>query len=236
MRADPQLYASGLGDRLIDAARYPSDIQAFLISELTLLGTFVDKFSRLVEVGAMEGRHLDWAIEHNKEYLGIDATKKFVDTGTKGMRARGLDRNRYCLLHGRAEELHHLAQLRDRGRSPLIFFPFNSIGNMEVLSEVLRSLAELRYPFFISTYTTSSESTLARSTYYENCGFDGLSQRTDDKSILFQSNDGLSSKAFRQEFFLETCSNVSLAVRSVALGRIGVAYISPELCIHGASL
>lgn len=234
MAEDPTLYASGIGDRLIDAARYPVEIRKFLESEADALERLAGTFDRLVEVGAMEGRHVDWALARDKRYIGIDATRKYVEAGVAQLRERKLPKDRFSLLHARAEELHRLPELRDKTRS-LLFFPFNSIGNMDELGAVLRSLAAVGMPYLISTYTTSEEATNARASYYANCAFDGLRRSDDERGVCFRSCDGLCSIAFNHDYFLRVCRINALAVESVRLGAFGVAYLQPGLKVVSKS-
>ena len=83
MNEAKQFYSVGLGDRLIKESNYPSEILAYLESENKLVLEFLSDFETLVEVGCMNGRYLDLAVESKKKYIGVDIVSRYIDEANK---------------------------------------------------------------------------------------------------------------------------------------------------------
>lgn len=225
-------YESGKGDRLIDPLLFPEEIKQFLVCEKRMLEVLADSFDLLIEVGSMYGRYLKWAVENNKFYLGIDIVQRYIETGRKIILDSQLDTNKYKFVLGGAENITDLVKPGEWSVKPdgcLLFFPFNSFGNMEDPWLIVKSIKESGLPFLISTYSTSQETNACREQYYRNCGYFKIVSIQNEKGVRFVSPDGLSTIAYHPDYLQEIFTITSLKVTIVHFFRIGIAFTLPEL-------
>lgn len=224
-------YGSGLGDRLIDESLFPNEIKDFLKDEEKLFSQINSSFDTLVEVGCMNGRYLEWAMKRKLWYVGIDVIPSYIDEGI--IRAKAIDysaESRFIL--GGAEELHVLLNWKALGinqAKTLLFFPFNSIGNMHDCVPVIRSLKKSETPFIISTYVTTTDANLCRQKYYDSCKYCGLHMNNDERGVTFISDDGLNTIAYHPEFIIKVFENEGLHVEAIKFSTLGIAYISSKI-------
>jgi len=225
-----QFYDSGLGDLLIDPGRYPPSIQDYLYAEAELVES--RQFSLLVEVGCMKGRYLDWCVARHKDYLGVDIVSRYVEAGLARVVAAGLDKDHYRLAVCSAANLDRLAKGMGwvRRTDALIFFPFNSFGNMSDPKAVLGAIWRADVPVLICTYQTNREATQERWAYYRNCGYHGLVCEENTMGVRFRSDDGLDTIAYREDYLLEICERLVRGVQVLPLGHIGQAYLVGSSC------
>ncbi|MFF5265349.1 hypothetical protein ACFY4C_41245 [Actinomadura viridis] len=220
-------YAGGAGDRLVDPDLYPPRIHELVGEEAGLLDALLPGLGRLVEVGSMEGLHLDWAVARRTGYLGLDIVERYVRAGRRRVADLGLPPGRYGFRVCGAE---HIARL---GLSPeggdLAFFPFNSFGNITDLAGAVNGLAAARLPFVISSYRVSAEATRHREEYYRACRYRDVAVERDDRGVRFTSPDGLDTIAYDPAFLVEVFAARGIEVRPVEFGEIGLAYCTPGL-------
>lgn len=216
-------YASGSGDRLIDAGLLPPAVHEFLDTELTLLDAFVSDFDVLVEAGSMHGLHLEWAIAHDISYLGLDIVPRYIERGRRSVEARGLAPDRFRFELAGAEDLATVT--RPPGRA-LTLFPFNSFGNMTEPERVLAGLSAAGTPFLISSYDTGPAATRRRREYYTACGYEGLRVTEDETGIRFTSPDGLDTMAYHPAYLLGRLRAHGLEGSVLPCGEFGIAYVS----------
>lgn len=225
-------YESGKGDRLIDPLLFPEEIKQFLICEKRILETLADLFDLLIEVGSMYGRYLKWAVENGKCYLGIDIVPRYIETGRKIISDLQLDRNKYRFVLGGAENTTDLVKPKEWNVKPqecLLYFPFNSFGNMEDPLLIVKNIKKSGLPFLISTYGTDQETNVCREQYYRNCGYSEIISVQDEKGVRFVSPEGLSTIAYHPDYLQQIFSISSLKVAIVHFSQIGVAFTLPEL-------
>ncbi|MFA6588525.1 MAG: methyltransferase domain-containing protein [Patescibacteria group bacterium] len=221
-------YGQGNGDRLIDPTNYPPDVASFLLEEERLLERLVESFSILVEVGCMTGRFLDWAIERDKKYIGIDVVERYIQAGNDEILSRKLSQDLYQFRLGSAEDLSSV--LKDKLQKAdadklLLFFPFNSIGNMPAVESVIQSLKQCNLRFVISTYLTDEKSNASRADYYNRCKYLNVQLVQNAQGVCFKSDDGLQSIAYHPLYFRQLCLANSLAIASISFSEIGIAYL-----------
>jgi hypothetical protein len=232
MSGTKDFYESGKGDRLIDPFLFPEKIKQFLLYEKRILEALTGSFDLLIEVGCMHGRYLKWAVKNNKCYLGIDIVERYIETGKKIVLGLQLDTNKYRFILGGAENIAKIVKLDEWDIRPnrcVLFFPFNSFGNMDNPVAVIKSIKKSSLPFLISTYDTNPEANKCREQYYKNCGYIEVSIIQDEKGVRFVSSDGLSSIAYHKNYLQEVFAINSLKVVAIRFSQIGLAYTLPEL-------
>lgn len=225
-------YESGKGDRLIDPLLFPDEIKQFLICERKILETLEDSFDLLVEVGSMYGRYLKWAVENGKCYLGIDIVQRYIEIGKKIILELQLNPDKYKFVLGGAENIADLVKSTEWNVKPskcLLFFPFNSFGNIESPLVVIGSIKKSSLPFLISTYGTSPEINVCREQYYRNCGYSEIISIQDEKGVRFVSPDGLSSIAYHPNYLQNLLINNGLKTTVIPFSKIGIAFTLPKL-------
>jgi len=225
-------YESGKGDRLIDPLLFPEEIKQFLIHEKRILDVSASSFNLLVEVGSMYGRYLKWAVENGKCYLGIDIVRRYIEDGEKIVSELQLDPDKYRFVLGGAENIIDLVKPNEWNVKPdkcLLFFPFNSFGNMENPVVVIKSIKKSGLPFLISIYDTSQEINVCREQYYRNCGYSEIVCVQDEKGVRFTSSDGLSSIAYHQNYLQNLFVSNGLRTTIISFSKIGVVFTLPKL-------
>ncbi len=231
--AAQQFYACGLGDRLVDELRYPAGIREFLSAERRLLVALRPLFTTLVEIGCMDGRHVEWAATHQKRYLGVEPVARYAAAARHSIRRSKLDPSRYRVVQGGGEDLETIVerQLTPRERS-LLFFPFNSFGNASHPSAILNTLMRVARPVLISSYRPTQLATRVRAEYYERCGYHRLRQQSSSSCIRFVTDDGLNSVAYQPRYLRRLAADCGLELRPVRFGRVGLAFVSPDVARH----
>ena len=225
-------YESGKGDRLIDPLLFPEEIKQFLLGEKRMLEALAGSFDLLVEVGSMYGRYLKWAIENGKRYFGIDVVERYIEAGKKVVLDSQLDPIEYRFVLGKAENIAELVKPDELGVKPnqcILFFPFNSFGNMDDPLAVIRGIRKSGLPFLISTYGTSKEINICREKYYRNCGYSEIISIQDEKGVRFVSPDGLSSIAYHPNYLQNLLINNGLKTTVIPFSKIGIAFTLPKL-------
>ena len=232
MPSSYDFYIHGLGDRLADPTCHPAGITAFLEEEQRIVNLAQHSFDQLIEVGCMNGRYLDWAIDHRKSYLGIDIVKQYIEEGRQTVIRRALSPQTYQFVIGDAEEIDHVIiedHLRAERDRCLLLFPFNSFGNMEHVEQVLVALRHINLPFFISSYQTTDYAAACRHEYFKRCGYKDICISSTEQGVLFTSSDGLHSLAYYPEYLLKICREHELAVTATLTSKINVTYTTRTL-------
>jgi hypothetical protein len=227
-------YGSGLGDRLIDESLFPLEIKEFLRGEDRLLEQCISSFDSLIEVGCMRGRYLQWAIDRGLNYFGIDIVSSYIETGHKRLGEVHTGLLKCDFILGGAEDIDVLLDWKILGIDPqkaLLFFPFNSFGNMQDFLPVIRSIRRSGARFFISTYSTIPNATLCRQRYYDACLYLGLEKVEDNRGVTFISRDGLHTIAYHLDFLIKSFKKERMIVDATNFADIGIIYTSPNVFI-----
>jgi len=232
MDCKQRFYESGLGDRLIDPLFFPESIKDFLDSEQQLLESLKRSIDLLIEVGCMQGRYLEWAIEHKKHYLGLDVVRRYINNGIQRVNNLGSSICNYKFVLGGAEKIASLVKPKDWEVKPkrcLLLFPFNSFGNIPDPKPTVRSLAKSNLPFLISSYQTSKKATACRERYYRNCGYRKLRMVKNKNSVCFVSPDGLHSIAYHPRYLQDLFMTNGIRAKAIPFSRMGMLYASVEI-------
>jgi hypothetical protein len=218
-------YASGAGDALVEPGRYPPAVRAFLAEEEAYIARTLRSFDVLVEVGSMDGLHLDLARRMGKSYLGIDPVERYVAAGRlRGAQVATPGAARFIV--GCSEELPRIMGLAEAIAlgSPLVVFPFNSVGNMASLEAVATALVTAGAAFSLMTYATTVAATTAREAYYCACNYPGLARLDDPRGVRFCSPSGLDTIAYHSEVVRHAFCAIGCDLVVGSTGEIGVVY------------
>lgn len=220
-------YGTDDGNRLVDEKNYPESIKNYLNGEKYILNQEIENHDLIIEVGCMEARNMDIAINNKKKYIGIDIVEEYINTANKIVDKRKL--NNICeFLCINAEELDEVLQkskLIKNSSRPLFFFPFNSFGNMENYISVIDSIGKIKNAdFILFSYDTDNKSTEERYNYYNNCKYDNLSLQKEINGVRFIADNGLNSMAYNPEYLNKVIRSKGLSLSTTKFADIGLAY------------
>lgn len=220
-------YGTDDGNKLVDESNYPPSIKEYLEKEKQILIKNINRHDVIIEVGCMEARNMEYAINNGKKYVGIDIVEDYIRIANRIVKERHL--SKICeFLCVDAEKLDNILQeskLVKGSSSPLFFFPFNSFGNMNNYNNVLDSIMKIKNAdFLIFSYDTDKKSTQERYKYYSNCNYDNLSIQSDDDGVRFTANNGLNSIAYNKEYLIENIVNRKLPIQIEKFSDIGIVY------------
>ncbi len=224
-----EFYESGRGDRLIDPRFFPKSIKRFLQGENKLLERKAPSVDLLVEIGCMHGRYLEWTIRHQKRYLGIDIVQRYLEIGRNTVAQLALPGEIYQFILGGAEAVSKLVHPNEYGvpaQRCLLWFPFNSFGNIENPLLVLQELKRAGLPFLISSYQTTAKATASRERYYRACGYRTIRVVKDNRGVCFLSSDGLRSMAYDPRYIQRLGTACGLQITGKPFAQIGMVYES----------
>jgi hypothetical protein len=222
-------FESSASDRLMDPACYPHEIRQFLRQEQRILDALEDSVDLLIEVGCMNGRYLDWAVEKAKEYIGVDMIVRHIQAGQRVVVERGLAAETHRFILGDAEEIAQViksAQVHIQRERCLILFPFNILGAVSNVERVIDGLRQSQLPFLSSSYQTTNYATACRYEYYRRCGGRDIRVVSDEKGISFLTSDGLSTIAYQPEYLLNLCHAHDLPITAISWSDLNQAYVN----------
>ena len=145
-------YGTETGNRLVDENNYSKYITEYLKLEKSILEKEILKHDTIIEVGCMEARNLDLAINNKKKYIGIDIVPEYINIANELIQKRNLQENCEFLCIN-AEQLNNIKEqsnILKFSKSPLFFFPFNSFGNMDKYENVIYSMKKIKNSDFKS--------------------------------------------------------------------------------------
>jgi hypothetical protein len=232
MSAARSFFESDDADRLMDSSYYPSEILEFLQHEQRVLDALDDQFDLLIEVGCMDGRYLDWAIDHHKRYLGIDLILRHILVGQQIIHERKLPPDQYSFLLGDAEEIDELLtpeRIQSAQECCLILFPFNIFGAVPDCEKVLTGLYRSQIPFVISSYQTDAFTTACRYEYYQRCGCKDIRVVNDEKGIRFCTTDGFQTIAYYPDYLKKLGYAHNISIEVLDWSKLNVLYMTGDL-------
>jgi hypothetical protein len=226
-----QFYGERQGWVMFDARLLTPAIKTYLLSEAALLGQVMkDSYDTLVEIGCGYARYLTWALQRNFAYVGLEIVPWLVDLAALRLataKRRYPDAQCTVLLHPAEEIASVLKDLHvlQSSRSAIAIFPFNCLGNVSRVDQVINSLKESNIDVLVSTFKTDAVSTKLRKNYYQECGFKNLNSRVVKRGLLMTSEEGFHALAYHSDYLIESFSKAGFALRAEHdLGAIGVAY------------
>lgn len=181
-------------------------IQVHLAQEIDALNALLTSFAHyrhLVEVGCGYGRLLEWSIGKGLSYDGLDLVSWMIQLGQ--VRSRRLlaqypwaHASVHCLP---AEAIDTLFSPSSISTPRVVFFPFNCLGNVVDVGDVLASVARTSCDVVVSAFNTRPDTTAIRSEYYARCGFSGLESDSRKEGILIRSIEGLHTFAYTDDYY-----------------------------------
>lgn len=222
-----EFYELGLGDNLIKFENYPAEIISYLKAERNFLTKMVTNFSSIIEIGCMNGRYFEWTIKNDKYYIGIDIVERYISIALESAKKLNINRNRYAFYCDTVVNLPQLLETNDknlRREDVLIFFPFNSFGNIEEIESVFSTLEEIKIKFFISSYQIGAYANRVREAYYRACKYKNIKKEISDLGVRFKSDDGLNTISYSPNWLRKKFSKFA-NIKSQPLSEIGIAYI-----------
>lgn len=230
-RAAERFYAGAPGDALGDPRLLPGAVRRYLALEAELVAAFVPPGGTLVEVGCMDGLHLDLAADRGLRYIGVDIVERYAEAGRRRIAAlaeagRGRRPPHLFLLADAARLDAELSGRLEEGEEAAtrVVFPFNSIGNMQDLDAVLAALRRLGLPFLLGSYRTTERAGALRREYYASCGSSLRGERVDRRGVAFLVDEGHEIVSFHPAYLHLRAGVHGLRLRRVDLSELGVAY------------
>jgi hypothetical protein len=225
------VYYEWNGCNLLNPENYPKGVRIYLNREKEILSHLKAYFKTLVEVGCFDGRYNTWCAKHHRQYIGIDINDRYLTEATRLAEFYNLPKSGYEFHNLNAQNLIDIQQKSPifQSTSPndlLVIFPFNCLGNIANVIDVIDSLNRLGISYYISNFNVTSKATKVRETYYNNCEFDAISKHGEKDGIRFQSPDGLNSIAYDYQFLIENFSKPNPYVRIFDITSIGIGTVN----------
>lgn len=220
-------YGADDGNRLVDENNYPDSIKKFLENEKSILINNLSQHDIIIEVGCMEARNMEHAINNKKKYIGIDIVPEYIEAANRIVRKRELTSTCefLCIDAEKLDKILEASNLLKRCKNPLFFFPFNSFGNMNNFANVIKSISKIKNAdFIIFTYQTDEKSTNERFRYYNNCNYDNLKVQYEENGVRFVADNGLNSMAYNEAFLQDYIKKCGINFRIKKFADIGIAY------------
>lgn len=225
-------YESSVGNNIMEKKCFSEEINQYLEFEKCLLESIINKFNVLVEIGCVKGRHLQWALDKGKYYVGIDIVNQHILDAREVASSLNLDSSQYKVVCEQAENFYTILNnlnidIDDKQKyNTLIYFPFNILGNVENFEQTIMSLKESNVDFYISAFKTDNFSTKIRKNYYNKCGCKDIIEIQDDTGIRFKSKEGLNTIAYFPNWLNQKFFEMDIKIKTYEISKVGIAYIS----------
>jgi len=196
-----RVYGHSHGWKMFDSRYLTPAVRTHLTREVDGLNAILAAFpgyQRFVEIGCGYGRLLEWSIGKGLCYDGLDLVSWIVHLGQ-------IHSRRLLARYPRAQASIHClpAEAVDTLFPPclfptpaVLFFPFNCLGNVRRIADVLAAVARTPCDVIVSTFNTRPETTAARIAYYAACGFSQLESENRPEGTLIRSMEGLHTCAY----------------------------------------
>lgn len=223
------IYETGKGDELVNSQNYDDSILKYLEEEQSLLLKMVDQFNLLIEAGCMTGRYLNQVVRLNKKYIGIDPVTRYIDMAILENKHRISEKLKFI-----NDDISNINSILEKEHLPnsdnvLLFFPFNSFGNIKNIDNTFNSILKSKIRFIIFTYKTDDNSNKVREQYYLKCGFTQLIFEVNISGVRITSKEGLDTTAYSENWVKEKLESNKQVFSKTEFGKIGVAYFNFEL-------
>jgi hypothetical protein len=209
-----KLYESGDGDTLVDDSLYPTEVKKYLFMERLEISKKLESYNTLVEVGCMITRHLDQAIENNKNYIGVDIVQRYInEANLKNSKIEGWGSKYSAICYNALmleEAFEVIPSLKQLDKTKTLFlFPFNSFGNIDDCNKMLEVLNRLEVDFMINSYKTDTKTNEFRINYYKKNAMTNLELIENGDGVTVWSDEKLNSKCFKEKYYTDRCNKIS---------------------------
>lgn len=174
-------------------------------------------------MGCGKLRNLKLAQTNGLKYYGIDFVPKYIEKAKKFIAEQGLEDSVFaeCLsIFDFGGEKNFIPQ----EERVLCLFPFNALGNIGNVLDILARLNGLKYDVLISSYKTDTHTTQVRKEYFEKCHYTNLQITESESGVTFTSDEGLKSIGFNPAYLVDLCKTASYGVVQAEFGEIGMMY------------
>ena len=195
-------YLSPSGEKILDPSTYTSEIRGLLAEEDRFIMNLLQNYDVLFEVGCGSCARAIRVTDLGREFYGIDINPHHIEN------AKTLFQQ-HQLQHAATADILSVTQITTTSfpiastKRPLIFFPFNLMGNLDDFHLVLLNLLNLEKDFCFTTYKITPLAEATRQTYYLRCGCEQLSHSATPIGDPFSSRDGFHSAAFKIGYLLD---------------------------------
>jgi hypothetical protein len=213
------VYDTVLGDALMDDTNYPDSIIKFLAAEKEVAAYVSESFSTLVELGCHTGFYVETAIAQGLRYIGVDSTPKYIE----------IARRRF----GESPEVSFVCENAfvalntiswNSIEKPILFFPFNSFGNIYTDLQKAKEVFTQNIPILISLFKTDDKATSARMAYYKRSGLQNLHVIDGDDTICVSADDGFLSAAFNRSAMVRLSRSAGFRLTVFDMSEVGACY------------
>lgn len=198
------VYGRRFGYRMFDANYLTEDIYSFLAAEKDAFSNFLDldKFDTVIEVGCGYGRYTKTVIEQEKQYVGIDLISWLIEFGDwySSVSNSMVGSESITLKTLSIVNIESLI-LNANFKKPVVFLPFNCLGNLSYFETVVQTLSKLGITIACSLFNDHKTTTKSRLEYYDKCGLTGLHNQNFDTGAVITSTEGFDSVGYNLVYF-----------------------------------
>jgi hypothetical protein len=219
------IYKNGKGDELVKPENYNEEIRSYLEEEKKILSEMVIKYETVIEAGCMDGRYVELILDLGKKYIGIDIVKRYIKNAKKKYEV-SIKKKEVSFFSVGLEKMYLKPEIiyTINTTKTIVFFPFNSFGNIKNITEAFNCLSNLQVDFVIFTYQTNSIASKVREDYYNLSGFPNLICLADDLGVRFKSSEGLDSIAYSEKYLKKTFKEKGCSLKSMNFAQIGKVF------------
>lgn len=220
-------YRNQGGNQILKAKNYPEGISHYLNEEFKKIDTFIKekkgKYTSILEIGCGKMRNVNLALEKGLKYYGIDFVNKYIEKSQKMIDDQGLQDKCFVKCMS-ALDFNKETNFIPKEERPLCIFPFNVLGNIGNVFDILTIFNKFKYDVIISTYKTDDDATNIRNDYFVKCHYSNIKIEKTNSGTVFTSDEGLKSIAFDSSYLLNLSAAANYNVVKGEFGGIGMMY------------
>jgi hypothetical protein len=213
------VYDTVIGEALMDDINYPDSIIKFIAAEKEIAAYVSESFSTLVELGCHTGFYTQLAIERGLKYIGVDSTLKSIELARiqfgESPQVSFHCENAFSALG---------TMLWDGVPKPLLFFPFNSFGNIYTDLQKAKEVFTHNIPVLVSLFKTDDTATSARLSYYERSGLQNLRTIDGDDTVCVSADGRFLSAAFNRNAMVRLGRSAGFRLTIFDMSEVGACY------------
>ncbi|MBU2707896.1 hypothetical protein KCM76_18015 [Zooshikella marina] len=187
-------YQSNIGHEIMSTHNFDDHIIRYLAHEQAFISGILanQSYTTLIEIGCDKVRSFETAAMNNVKYIGIDIRTKLEEQSKHYFSQ--CHKSTASFLRGSLVDIDGVLNDKvNHSERILCLFPFNLIGNVENITNILRKYYMTGMDIVISSFQTGEPANSIRRAYYQKCGLD-IAQEVDDVNhYTFCCNDFQSS-------------------------------------------